>query len=296
MSAQIQAVPEERAGKKRILAVLVLYKVAAEDSQTFVSLRDLLRENAEAAATIDLIVCDNSPNEQPRPSGFDDMYLSDPSNPGLAKSYNMALEVAKERKLPWLMLLDQDTTLTADYIREVVEQTRSLEADASIAAIIPKLVELYVVLSPHKPPTYRHREFDLNIEGKSESRLCAFNSGSVVRVKALEQVGGFPEEFWLDFLDHATFHQLQAAGGKFFILRSSLRHDLSMADSLKTETVSKQRYANVLDAEFRYYRRYGSAVDQFYRRVRLMRGFLGVLIRRRRLRAALQLLRAAVRI
>lgn len=52
-----------------------------------------------------------------------------------------------------------------------------------------------------------------------ERRLRAFNSGAVVRVSAIREMGGFATEFPLDYLDQATFAELQERGGRVFLLR-----------------------------------------------------------------------------
>jgi hypothetical protein len=44
-----------------------------------------------------------------------------------------------------------------------------------------------------------------------------YNSGALLRVKALQEMNGFPEEFLLDYLDHATFRILQNKGGRISI-------------------------------------------------------------------------------
>jgi GT2 family glycosyltransferase len=290
--------PEVLAGEiepKSILAVLVLYKVAAEESQSFLSLREFVALDSNIADAIELIVCDNSPYEQSPPAAFEGLYLRDSTNAGLAKCYNVALRIAQQRKMPWLLLLDQDTTLTLEYLREIVRETRTLQGDESIVALVPKLVQNDVVQSPHAPPSYRHRKFKPEVAGRFESRLYAFNSGSVIRVAALEAIGGFPEKFWLDFLDHATFHLLQQHGGKLFVLHACLAHQLSTNDIGRKDAAARKRYRNVLDAEHMFYKQHGSATDRIFHRVRLLRGFLGTLLKRRRVDEALEMLKAAIR-
>jgi GT2 family glycosyltransferase len=281
---------------KSILAIIVLYRMTADESASYRSLQEALRKSPEADGAIDIVLCDNTPFEQAPPAGFQGVYRRDLSNPGLAKCYNFALGIASDRHIPWLMLLDQDTTLTADYIREVVQQTRHYQLETGVVALVPKLIQNDVVQSPHTAPTFRHDRFDRTIVGLSTERLYAFNSGSLMKVEAIAAVGGFPEEFWLDFLDHAIFHRLQASGARIFILQACLDHDLSANGVERKDEISRKRYQNVLDAEHLFYRLYGSPSDKFYHRIRLLRGSLGTLIRKRRLADALQMLRAAVRI
>lgn len=117
MNKNVSSLSEHAQSTKRILAVIVLHKMPAEQSPSFSSLQGLSARNRKVSATIDVVVCDNTPYDQPRPPVFQGLYISDKTNPGLAKCYNLALRIADEREIPWLLLLDQDTTLTREYSR-----------------------------------------------------------------------------------------------------------------------------------------------------------------------------------
>lgn len=277
-----------------ILAVIVLYKMDALKSPSFTALQSLLLLNPSAARKIELMVCDNTPFEQALPPGFDGVYSVNTANPGLALRYNEALSIASKRKIPWLLLLDQDTTPTAEYLNQIVRYTSILQEDSEVVALVPKLLQDGVIQSPHARPTYKHPKFS-SITGKQQNMLYAFNSASVLRVSALERIGGFPQRFWLDFLDHATFHLLQRDGGRLFVLDASLLHDLSANSAEKRDAEGMKRYQNILDAEWTYYRLYGTPTDRLYLRIRLLRGCLGQLMKRMNPREALQMLKVACR-
>jgi GT2 family glycosyltransferase len=281
-------------GGTKILAVVVLYKMGLGESRCLASLRKVLSEE-ELAATIELMVCDNSPYEQMVPVDFIGSFHRDTTNPGLASWYNLALNHAEKSGIPWILLLDQDATVTAEYIREVVARTMEMEERHEIAAFVPKLIQDGAVCSPLTPPTYRHpRPFDKSFSGVATVRLHVFNSGSVLRVSAVKDAGGFPEDFPLDYLDHATFAALQSKGGKLFVLRATLDHELSSSNVRKTDPGYIERHRSILLAERRFYSRYGSVKDRMYRRVRLLRGALGVLIKEGAVAWSFRMMRAAL--
>lgn len=281
---------------RRILAVVVLYKMAFDQSRGVQSLLKALSEDETSGEAIELMVCDNTPYEQAAPARFSGRFYRDMTNPGLAHWFNLALKDASESGLSWILLLDQDTEATAEYIAEVLAQTEAMESDREIVAILPKLVQNGVVCSPLTPPTYRHpRPFNQSFSGVAGSRLHVFNSGSVLRVAALNDAGGFPEDFPLDYLDHATFAQLQSRGGKLFVLRSSLEHDLSSNNVRRTDAAAVTRHQSTLAAERRFYKRNGSALDRLYRRLRLLRGAMGVLIRHGAVGWSFRMMKAALR-
>lgn len=280
----------------RIFAVVVLYRMRAEESAAFCSLAELVGADVGVGAVVEWMVCDNSPHEQAAPEGFEGEYLRDGTNAGLARCYNEALRRAEAGGFEWLMLLDQDTTVTAAYLREVLEVAGLGLGDDRVVAMVPRLVEAGVVCSPAYPPRYGPaRAIGAGECGAAKERLHAFNSGAVVRVRALREIGGFAEEFPLDYLDHATFTQLQTRGGRLFVLRSELEHELSSNDETRRDDAAERRRAGVLDAEYRFYARYGSVTERLLRRFRLLRAALGRVVRGKDAAQTRRMLRSAIR-
>jgi GT2 family glycosyltransferase len=281
---------------KRIVAVVVLYKMTFAESRSLTSLRTILSEDEAPARTIGLMVCDNTPHKQVPPADYSGNFYRDVTNPGLAHWYNLALKAASESAARWIMLLDQDTEVTAEYIAEAITQSEIAEADRKIIALVPKLLQDGVVCSPLTPPTYRHPlPFDKDFTGIAAQRLHVFNSGAIVRVSALQAAGGFPQDFPLDYLDHATFSALQSRDGRLFVMGSSLEHSLSSSNVRRTDTAAVARHRSILLAERKFYQRNGSVRDRLYRRVRLLRGAMGVLIRHGAVAWSFRMMKAALR-
>lgn len=281
---------------RRILAVVVLYKMTFDQSRAVTSLLKALSEDKELTEAIDLMVCDNTPYEQAAPADFNGRFYRDVTNPGLAHWYDLGLRTAEQDGVPWLLRLDQDTEITAGYMKEVLTQTTAMEEDCRIVGMVPKLVQNGVVCSPLTPPTYRHpRPFDKNFTGVATSELRAFNSASILRVSALKDAGGIPKHFPLDYLDYATFTALQSRGGKLFVLESILEHDLSSNNVRRTDAVGVAQHQSMLLAERRFYHLYGSPLDRAYRRIRLLRGAMGILLRHGAVSRSFRMMKAALR-
>ncbi len=242
----------------QFLAVLVLYRMSAGVSPAYRSIRQVLDASPEACAAIELMLCDNSPEYQKAPPEFKGAYLRDPLNPGLAKHYNAALQAARARDIPWLILLDQDTTVNSTYLTELL--ATAPHTAEPVVALVPKLMEKGVVQSPRHPPGLRREiPFRMEVHGVLPERVHVYNSGAALRVAALEAIGGFPEQFPLDFLDHTTFHLLQSRGGSIFALRAVLAHELSgnRADR-HNDPAFWQRLRRVRDAEYAFYHAHGT--------------------------------------
>jgi len=235
-----------------------------------------------------LLLYDNSPEPQPAP-GFPAtlLYRHDRTNGGVAAAYNAGLEQAQRDGSAWLLLLDQDTALTQVYLHELRLLTRTVPAEA--VAIVPRLTQDGNTHSPHKPLRLSHHPVPEGLAGLLPKKVCAFNSGAAIRVRAIQR---FPERYWLDFLDHAVFHELQASGGRIWLMKAHLPHRLSTMH-LGAEA-SLGRYRNVLQAERDFYRDYGSPADRLFYHLRRMKQTAGHLLKVRDKRFALLSARAAL--
>ncbi len=264
---------------KRILAIIVLYKMQIAASPTCQTLAELLKKSPNLANSMDLLLVDNSPEPQDVPAGLFPStvaltYRHDGTNPGLASRYNDALYQAARDKATWLMLLDHDTTLTRQYISQIETLSAQLASNLKVAAIVPKLITNRQMRSPHKP---RFRQssyhFDIKSTGLIDGILRAFNSGALVRVSALQAIGGFPEAYWLDYLDHATLHRIQVRGGRIWVMDAYLDHDMSVLRPGKhQDPANAARHNNQLAAERRFYSEHGSTSERFFHRMNLIMG------------------------
>ncbi len=279
----------------RILAVIVMYRLAPAASASYVALSHRLQTDSTFRDMVELLVMDNSPGAQSLPAGSAGTYSWDGSNPGLARRYNDALEAATRAGATWLLLLDQDTTLTPEYLDELKTLSQRFADQQNVVAIVPKLVCGNQVYSPHGPcyrgplPSPR-----LDTYGIFEGLIRPFNSGATLRVKTLQDIGGFPEAYWLDYLDHATFHRLQEGGGDVFIMHARLEHDMSFHRLDKhLDPGNAARHSNQLDAMVRFYNEHGSASERTRLRLDLLRDALRSLAQKH-LAEAGRYLRAAV--
>jgi GT2 family glycosyltransferase len=266
-----------------ILAVVVLYKRELSQSQTVSSLFQILNENLEVARSFSLLLYDNSPQPQTIAVGamLPTRYVHDPSNGGLASAYNFALTSAESEGHEWLLLLDQDTSLTREFLFELLEAVKSLRAVPEVGAIVPKLIVNGIMHSPSLTfLTQMRRQFKPNQEpisrdfvGILQRQMCSYNSASTLRVSALRSVGGFPSEFWLDYLDHAVFDALFAGGYQMYVMFAKLAHEASYSD---LGNIPSWRLQNVLLAQTLYVKQRGNFVDRLLYRIYLLRHSRGV--------------------
>lgn len=240
-----------------IQAVVVLYKVAPEDSAALAGLLGALAQDRATANAVRLLVYDNSPqaqNWQP-PANVHALYIHDIANGGLLAAYQRALIEAQQNGAPWLLLLDDDTQVTDDFMQMQLQMTSELAARPDIAAVVPRLRSGGIVRSPHGPVGWRQSPLPLHRDGPAPVGATAFNSGAMLRRSAIEAVGGFPGNYPLDYLDHAMFARLARAGYRLWVLPVTLDHPMTWDDP--SGEMGYDRFARVLATEQRFHREYG---------------------------------------
>lgn len=253
-----------------IQCVLVLYKQRIHQSKSLASLLRICHEDPEIAKKLRLFVQDNSPEAQAA-EALDSLsgseYYHSSKNEGLAQAYNRALVRGKTCGATWLLLLDQDTEISREYFDKLFAALEG-EAGISAAAVVPKLSKDDLLMSPRseRPP---YECVPWNFSGFVEGPYVGFNSGACIRIAMLDAIGGFPSAYWLDFLDHMTFHKIYQARGRVYVLDIHLTHHHSLANIEKD--MSLERYSNLLGAEWQFVYETGWRGGALYHRRRLLK-------------------------
>jgi GT2 family glycosyltransferase len=261
-----------------IQAVVVVYRRALSECESIQSLARINKSDPHLYSSLRLLIQDNSPVGQPagaRPLPGSE-FVHCPENPGLAGAYNRALSQAVRNHAKWLMLLDQDTDLSATYLEKVLEAVASRCQD-NIGAFAPKLYDGDRLLSPYRVSRRSMKLISDEFVGISDEMLWPFSSASVISVEALQRIGGFAPDYPLDYLDNITFSRLYRAGFVTYILDAKLQHSLSYLDM--EHKMSLSRYRDVLSAHWRVYRENGIGVSPIgYRAYLILRGLKQALL------------------
>jgi GT2 family glycosyltransferase len=229
-----------------LYVVVVLYERGLSTSATC---RSLLNQIAPPAQD-EIVLYDNSPRSDLESVPDRWQVVIDPTNGGLSKAYNYALSQAKSNGCRWLLLLDQDTNLPANFLASIHESIALTRLNSDIVAIVPVVQVGSRQVSPVLPRL--GREIPFRMRGVVENKwLTAINSGACLRVEFIESIGGFCNNFWLDYLDHWLFKVINNNGKSVFVSHMVLQHDLSVAN-MNSGGLSVQRYKNVLAAERRF--------------------------------------------
>jgi GT2 family glycosyltransferase len=243
----------------KILAIVVRYKMPLEQSQTLISLAEAFSSRPELLEEFGVLLWDNSTTrlEDPKLS-FPFHYGFSEKNLGVSGAYNHASSYAESVGCPWLLLLDQDTTVTADYLQRMLSHVKEMESDQTIATIVPFVRSHDTLVSPRKfGRLIRNHQIPRSVSGVYGEDAYAVNSGTVMRVSALRSVGGYSEEFWLDLSDAYIFQALYRDGKRMYIAGDvELAHSVASMDFDRHMT--PERYRSFLAAENMYLATYRS--------------------------------------
>ena len=237
----------------RILAIVVVYKMQPNSCPSLQTLVEAAEYAGSASIDASISVADNTPGGQsvdPLASGA--AYRAFPNNPGLAPIYNLAIAEAASNGIPWLLTLDQDTHLPAEFLKSMAEWIARYQDDDRVAAIVPRIFDGARPVSPLRfiggflPLVVGPKLFGLLGE-----HATALNSASLLRISALQKVGGYDERFPLNNSDTALFHRLDQAGYRVVLAGDiTVRHELAIMQRQDRMTIERYRQLLIDERDF----------------------------------------------
>jgi len=247
-----------------ISIVVILYEMPHGRSNT---LKSLMNNSNFNEYNLNIIIYDNSPKKQDIDTDISNFtYVHNKLNGGLAQAYNYALSAISDQN-SWLLLLDQDSQLPSNFISSLIETIHGIQ-DESIVAVAPHILCNNNLISPCKVRfAGRLVSVSKQFRGASDLELMAVNSGMAVRASFMKQIGGFNQDFWLDYLDHWLCRTIYAEGKRIYVSTAIVNHDLSVSNY---NEVSVKRAQNILNAEVLFYKKYKSKSEQVAYFFRLM--------------------------
>jgi GT2 family glycosyltransferase len=235
-----------------ILVVVVLYKTELAASQTIRRLTEALRDNPDLQQQLTVMIWDNSPDPLPDPQlPIPFLYRHTGANLGSSGAYNAAAQYAAQQGCTWLHLFDQDTAVTVPFLQAMLQHAAAVDPQSAIALIAPTVFVRGCVVSPREYIFNRHRAYPSGEIGIAPGEPFAINSGCMLRVAALQQVGGFSAEFWLDYSDIELSHRLHLHG--FQLWRAAdvrIEHDMTIMDYDRLMTPDRYRNYSAAESAF----------------------------------------------
>jgi hypothetical protein len=264
----------------RLLTVLVVYEHTLDNVRSWAFLSRFLRqETAESNCVVDVLIYDNSLKQKAKPPLDLErcVYIHDPQNGGTAAAYTYACNLAAEKGIDWLLLLDQDTELPTAFFD--LAQHALWESKRQPCALVPWISHGSRPVSPAYVSRYGSIIPVSSLCELRSNTHTAISSGSILYVPTIKELLPFPEKLWLDYVDHWIFLRLREYDQPIVIFDGHLEHNLSVFD---IGSLSSRRLISILDGESLFIRLLGFRAQTMYP-VRLAIRLFRYLTRRPRL-------------
>jgi hypothetical protein len=223
----------------KVLLAIVLYRCKFNDSSTINSITKYLDKHC-AVNEYCINIYDNSEESQViNDSRF--CYCSNSKNYYLAYNYNRALDFCINNNIEWMVLLDQDSILSDEYLNIIFNKQLEKESICYVPNIFSHNGNC---IAPYTISLGFRKRYSLS----DKSKLYSINSGTVINVELFyNKIGVFTNKYPLDFLDHWYFHKINRLNGKIEVLPVRILHDLSVSNI--STPVSLERYKSILKSE-----------------------------------------------
>lgn len=197
---------------------IVIYNKKIIESASYNSLIYNGIENAE------IIIFDNSNNKQcineNKIFTFDRKmkYIGKGENRGLSFAYNAMIEFLRQyaKSEDYFVTLDDDTTITAEYVQEIKTATRNNK----FAVCIPIVIANSMVLSPSNVYYFGKIRPIQNLNQLQTNRLTAINTGVCYKLSCFDKVK-FNEMLFLDCVDHCMFRDIRKNKLQVYIMEKA---------------------------------------------------------------------------
>ena len=225
-----------------LYALVVIYNKNCEESQSIQSL-------IKYKSNIKIIVFDNSSiinNNKTFCLKHNFIYYSLNKNMGLSKAYNYVIDKVEKNDSNYLMILDDDTVLTKEYIEETYKYVVKKEYDIILPIVKPNKI----ILSPsnimHKCRVVKINNIDdINIK-----KITAINSGMVVKT-SVYKIFKYNESLFLDYVDHDFMKKVRINNLYIKILKSEIFQNFSREEKVTSKNF-KFRF-NIYRKDFKKY-------------------------------------------
>lgn len=214
-----------------VYAVVVLYNVNIEDTETYHSLQKQTNSNFKILF-VDNSTIVTSNAQYASNKGID--YVSMNGNAGISNAYNCAIEFLYT-KANYLIWLDDDTTLPFNFIDMIIKQLDKQD----IKVWLPLVTSNQRIISPTKPKEW-NKYFSTVEEIENElPQVTAINSGMCVSMSCYETYR-YDNRIFLDYVDHVFMEHVREKQYAIGLLPVELVQNFSMDTKGNTESVQQR--------------------------------------------------------
>lgn len=221
-----------------IAIVIILYNPSNED----------IRHCKELASQWRGAIIDNSTTPFTNDANIGNMlYICNGKNLGIAEAQNIGLRAIELDHFKFVILLDQDTRITASYPKDIsTEFERISNRDKRLAILGPTVINK--VSGQEYTSVVHHYNVDDN--GFSQ-RSHVISSGSCISVQALHKVGLMESELFIDDVDYEWCWRAYA---KDYVC--GITTNVHIYHQVGNNELHIGKYKIIISSPFRYYYQY----------------------------------------
>jgi len=191
-----------------------------------------------------LYLIDNSPTDDLKKIATNDrvIYISNPSNPGFGASHNKAIDLAKTKNSKWHFIINPDTHFEGDVITPMI---RFMEEHPNVGMMMPQVLNndgtiqflpkllpniLWIIRRKLHKLDPRHQNFiskyELRIVPEDKIYNSPLLSGcfNLMRLEAIEKVGGYDDNFFMYFEDFDLSRRMHAQYQTIYFPKVAVYH------------------------------------------------------------------------
>lgn len=196
-------------------------------------------------------------------------------NKGIAYALNQSLEYAQNNNYKWVLTLDQDSICDDNMVRTMMKYLKENKSE-NIGIIAPSIID-----------ENKHSEIE-KMNNLIEYPTAVITSGSLTNVKIANNIGGFKNELFIDYVDHEFCLKMKKSNYEIIKLKQAkLYHELG---EIKTYNILGKIATTTNHSSLRRYYYYRNSVyvhkkykNEFPEWVRLdtrrqINSFIGILI------------------
>lgn len=153
--------------------------------------------------------------------------LFNEGNRGLGYALNQGLEYSLRNGYEWTLLLDQDSTLSRNMVREMCLSYESLpERDRKKAALVAPVVYEKNSKKEFPPLVFTSGFLSKRIKRPLKDTFIDFHisSGSLMNNRLISKVGFFKENLIIDYLDYDYCFRILALDLKILLSKNAILH------------------------------------------------------------------------
>jgi len=132
-------------------------------------------------------------------------FIFNENNKGLGAALNQGIKYSLKNGYKWTLLLDQDSIVSENMVREMLLSNENLEdkIKEKTALLVPRIYDRYFKDKKELPAIITTWLFNKKIESSANDCFVHFQitSGSMIRNEAVKKVGLMNEDFFIDYLD-----------------------------------------------------------------------------------------------